>query len=423
MLLCAAGNVHNTAAFGNYHNHHGHHIYRIRIVGREVVVPPIQYCGSITVAQYSLSFPGSYHVEVLHLHNNFSFAQPTPVRQNIHAVDFTLHVYDDLSGTQRTGVNKAQRHSASKSSGAALRCQARLCPVCGHSVHGRWLVKDAAVEEQLHHTCVAFNEVGQCDWFNSTFSMDESGQLLQWQPYGCSYASQTASTLSKCMSKLTRPVCFIGDSQTRHLHLMVTKALCSVDGSTASTCAAIPTQAINASNATTIKSVAESDLALYVEDRWGSLIDTTNCSHVFWNFGQWPLSYLSGTDVDPTNVSWAERPWSIRHYVSYVDTLAQHMVLQQQKHDNMHYWMTINSHPLTRRQQDPGDDWRTTPMLLLYNKVAATVMDKHGIAVVDTFSIADPLFDVSYDGAHYLGAAGQMQAQLVLHVVCRPHPE
>lgn len=420
LLVCdswGAGVPHNSSDLG-HHRPHGHHVYRIRIVGSEVVVPPIQYCGSIAVAKYSLSFPGSYHVEVLHMYNNFTFDRPSPVRSSIRAVDFNLLVNESPSGSSKSASPGLQKLSTSEHPGMSyVACQGTQCPICEvHSMPGRWLTKTAVVAQQLLHTCVFVDAPGHCDRRKSKLSLDESRQMLEWQPYGCSYKVQTAAMLTACMGKLNMPVCFIGDSQTRHLHRMVTRALCSVNCT--NECAVQDNQA---ANGTTVKSVAKSDNVVYIEDRWGSLIDTSGCSYVFWNFGQWPLSYMARTAEDPTNLSWGEKPWSLQHYMAYVTPLAKHMVLQAQKHSNLHYWVTINSHPLTRDQQDPESryhDQRTPPMLLMYNKLATTIMNQHAIEVVDTFSIADPLLDLSYDGAHYLGAIGQMQAQLVLNVVC-----
>jgi hypothetical protein len=63
-------------------------------------------------------------------------------------------------------------------------------------------------------------------------------------------------------------------------------------------------------------------------------------------------------------------------------------------------------------------DWRTDPFIMRLNKVASTVMLAHGIPAVDIHSIASPLFDLSYDGDHYIGTVGLATAEMVANVVC-----
>lgn len=398
------------------HSKHGHEICRVRIVGAEVLVPPIQYCSSAAIARYYLSFPGSYHVEVLHLHSNFTFHNPVPLRQNLHAANFTLAVAKD-SGSSAQQLPMQQPWTDKLTQRQAQLCIAGGCPVCtSHSSAGRWLVRSSQLQQQLKHTCVAFNNQGGCDWRDSTLAVEESGGLFHWQPYGCSYAPQTASSLAACRLRLQKPVCLIGDSQTRHLHNMVVKLL----NSTSTGENSMKPSRLVASSHATIKSVAASDQVVYIENRWGIPMNTSNCTHVFWNFGQWPLSHLAHLDVESTNKT-PERPWSLKKYSTILNDLARHMNSQKRQHGNQQYWVTINSHPIVERQKDLDDDHRTSPMVLMYNKLASSVMDMHGIEVVDTYSIADPLLDVSYDGAHYLGNVGKAQAQLLLDVICNKH--
>jgi hypothetical protein len=74
--------------------------------------------------------------------------------------------------------------------------------------------------------------------------------------------------------------------------------------------------------------------------------------------------------------------------------------------------------------QQPGSNvtlasgWRTDPFILLFNKVASTMMKAYGIPTVDIYSIATPLFDMSYDATHYIGTVGLAQAEMVANIVC-----
>ena len=64
-----AGNLQNDTAPGQ-------DVFRVRLVGPEVHLLDILYCGAdLAFAQYSLAEPGAYHAEVLHLN---AFAHTTP---------------------------------------------------------------------------------------------------------------------------------------------------------------------------------------------------------------------------------------------------------------------------------------------------------------------------------------------------------
>eukprot|EP00775_Hariotina_reticulata_P013098 gene13098-13225_t len=53
-------------------------VWRLRIVGPEIVTPPVQYCPSnVAVAAYRLTMPGEYNVEVLLLYTRFSYISST----------------------------------------------------------------------------------------------------------------------------------------------------------------------------------------------------------------------------------------------------------------------------------------------------------------------------------------------------------
>lgn len=70
-----------------------------------------------------------------------------------------------------------------------------------------------------------------------------------------------------------------------------------------------------------VYSVLKSDVILYLDDTYGDRalqLDTRNCSHVFVNFGQWPLSH-----VEP-------KPWTAQRYADKVAQLAVVMKQQQE---------------------------------------------------------------------------------------------
>ena len=57
-------------------------------------------------------------------------------------------------------------------------------------------------------------------------------------------------------------------------------------------------------------------------------------------------------------------------------------------------------------------------MLLLYNSIAQDVMQAAGIEVVNTWNLAAPLADLSYDRAHYKGVVGYYISLLLFNIVC-----
>jgi hypothetical protein len=148
----------------------------------------------------------------------------------------------------------------------------------------------------------------------------------------------------------------------------------------------------------------------YTNDTLGqraSVFDSSNCTHVFVNFGQWAPAYTAGNE-----------PLTPESYAQRLVVVAQHLEAEKTRFGNDHYWVTMNAFPTRRVLHGKGSDWRTDPMLLLYNKIATSIMHLHGIPVVDTYSIAAPLSDVSYDAAHYVGVVGQAQARMMLHILC-----
>lgn len=198
-------------------------------------------------------------------------------------------------------------------------------------------------------------------------------------------------------------MCIVGDSQGRHLHNQVTHL---IEGPSAGF-----RQIFDGSGR--VYSVLKSDVIHYVDDTYGDnalKLDTRNCSHVFVNFGQWPLSHLQ------------PKPWTAQRYAEKVAKLAVRMQQQQEMYGNRHFWVTTMPHPVVDIQQRKtarhGVDYRSDPFMMLFNKVASTAMQAHSIPVVDVYSIASPLFDMSYDSAHYIGTVGLACANMVANIVC-----
>lgn len=225
----------------------------------------------------------------------------------------------------------------------------------------------------------------------------------------CRYRQITPLVAAQCKASLQqqpaqRRVCFSGDSQTRHLFNQVVHL---IEGPSAGFRNFDATQRIH--------SKLTSDVIVFSEDTYGDgalQLNTSKCSHVFINFGQWPASQEQ------------EKPWDAKRYAEKVAQLADQMEQQQQQYGNRQFWVTTMPHPIhfLQRRKMPGHGWgvdrRTDPFIMLYNKVASTVMLAHGIPTVDLYSVASPLFDISYDKSHYLGTVGLAVAGMVADIVC-----
>eukprot|EP00775_Hariotina_reticulata_P004638 gene4638-4891_t len=155
-------------------------------------------------------------------------------------------------------------------------------------------------------------------------------------------AGDSASYMSACAAAqpFGKKVCFIGDSQTRHLYNLVT-------------------------------------LSLDARMAAGFVAD-------------------SGTP-DKT-------PIAPEVYAAKVQAVADHMAAERSRHHNAMFWTTVNTFPLLKDFFQLGthngsaprqEDFRTEPYLLLYNKVASSIMHRSNIPVVDTFHIGDPDSELS----------------------------
>ncbi|KAG2452861.1 hypothetical protein HYH02_002205 [Chlamydomonas schloesseri] len=88
------------------------------------------------------------------------------------------------------------------------------------------------------------------------------------------------------------------------------------------------------------------------------------CTDVFANFGQWPASYRSGP-----------APFSAGQYAAQVAHVRRKLAALRAAHGVRVYWVTTVVSSLKARLESAGIDWRTDPQLLLYNRIAADIME------------------------------------------------
>jgi len=439
----AAGVADSWANWADSAAHTAHDVFRVRLVGPEILQPAVHYCGRLAVAPFELTLPGRYTLVVTQLYSNFTYEAPpfvlSDVRVANHSFDVELPphacgvglVSCKLASTSSqlrvAGLKRHQDDTGSAGDDWSRRqlADAKPCTACtGFNHNGRWVAASqadpqllGAVHTALQEMCVFRYAPPPDNYFGCPTALQraavpdiEDHPVLEWLPYSCQYQKVTPAIGARCKASLKqqRPnnhVCFIGDSQTRHLFNQVVHLL---EGEAAG-------YRKQVSGIDRAYQVLGSDILTYIADNYGNASalwwDTSNCSHVFVNFGHWPLSFQE------------TQPWPAQRFAAQVLRLAKSMQAQRQRHGNEQYWLTLGPTPLLDYHQHKtyirhGVDWRTDPFILKFNKIAATVMQAHNIPVVDIHSIASPLFDLSYDANHYIGSVGLAQANMVANIIC-----
>ena len=139
--------------------------------------------------------------------------------------------------------------------------------------------------------------------------------------------------------------------------------------------------------------------------QWTYDAEMPHCAHVLVNFGQWPLSDFATTD-----------PWDLKRYRMAVRAELRRFMRLRPKVRSL-TWVSTNPHPLGRAQRTcPATDWRFPHLIASFNHIAhAEVLRSPGIGWLDTYAIAFPLSDLSFDGAHYQGPVGIALAHALAH--------
>jgi hypothetical protein len=349
-----------------------------------MLTPPIFYCLDLAIAEYMLTLPDRVHVDVLLLYDNFSYIKPPPLQaqKSWQLVNFTF-----------------------EQEGHALQniCNGTACPMCkGLQQRGRWVVHSSNISNALRVWCT--NPPSGCDHrLRALVTGSQRQTELDWIPYSCQYKEHTEDTKQQCASSLSKPVCFIGDSQLRHLHGLVAHMIDpDAPGSYLDPIKG-PIMAANKGH----QAVVPSKKVLYFEDQWGKSSTPSNCSLVFRNFGQWAIAYTAGV-----------LPWSPMAYADQVEQVAKNMALERDMHGTAVHWLTINSAPMSPTRQLNGTDWRTDPMFNMFNAISTNAMQRHRIPVIDMFAITDPVNDLTYDATHFMGVVGHALARQIASVVC-----
>jgi hypothetical protein len=356
-------------------------VYRARITGPEAMVLPVSYCSSrVAVAPYTVTIAGNYTIELLQLYDQFTFDHVSPMLEDTFLGSTTLQVGHVDLGSRRPG------------------CVGPACPLCKTAdMPGRWLVRpDLAAN--LSRTCpVGFALCHADDVINpAPSSLDDS--ILRWQPYGCSFA--TEARLPACKDALPS-VCFFGDSHLRHVYNSFLD----------------PTFLLNATIGTPDKAVLQRASYIFKHNVWGQPLEPDflhNCSHIVVNFGQWPLSHKSTRTVRSRTI---RSPWTPARYLMQVKHLAKQ--LSAAKRTGTRVWWATTMGLVFPQGVVQMADFRTDPNLILFNSIAYYVMRRHGVPVIDTFTMSSTLMDQAYDRSHFKGYVGRWAMLAVAHELCR----
>jgi hypothetical protein len=143
---------------------------------------------------------------------------------------------------------------------------------------------------------------------------------------------------------------------------------------------------------------------------WSFESDMAGCSQVFVNFGQWPAGWPS----KPT-------PWNFARYRTAVHDFIAILTETLERHPHLRItWVDTNPHPVMSFQTAcPPTDWRLPHVLAAYNRIAREeVLATNGyIGFLETFSVTFPLFDLSFDMAHYQGPVGVALANVMAGIL------
>ncbi|GLI62807.1 hypothetical protein VaNZ11_005556 [Volvox africanus] len=416
-------------------------IYRLRVAGPDGLwlLDPIYCRPDFALAKYDLRHPGLFSIEVLMLYSSFSFIQPNTSRavQAPWAGYLTLDVHlqtssapsSEISGPREPdGVHLASQRwtpfpdesilsNRGLAGGSAYRARHRypddkayvpLCPDTG-PLPGRWHFADwpptaantVVAAAALLRTCIWYTTHdidAECSSpEHRPLHFDSHPAALSWKPYDCrmrifsgipllqlsEQGDESPVPLSpapveplmsppitpgKCLPP-GRRVCFIGDSHTRYL--LNSMVLWQRD--------------FHATVDNAAKELLASDNVHYAYMRWGDdwlsqddagggaveSLAAANCTDVLANFGQWPASYRSGSS-----------PYSALKYLRQLLRLRRVLLAARHARGVRVFWITTCMSSLKARLEAAGTDWRTDPLLTLYNRLALDVMSGELSAVL-----------------------------------------
>ena len=141
-----------------------------------------------------------------------------------------------------------------------------------------------------------------------------------------------------------------------------------------------------------------------------------DCSHAFINYGQWSASWAAKT------------PWPRSKYRESISQFSKGLSeLKLIFPEVQLYFLSTNYQSFSAGMKScPATDFRFPNIIDSYNDEARQVFSAGStVGYIDTTKVIRPLFDLSFDCAHYQGAVGVALANLIgncfYHTICLQH--
>lgn len=356
-----------------------HAVMKLRLSGPEVHVVPIKHhSAKLHYGQYRLASPGEYHVEAMILYTHFNESH---VQDSVFTMDGETLVSRSPfvvtrrpsypSGVECSHIDKWNVDSEYREYLRKTRMWAQDPWPVGHPIiHDLLPSITNATGLYFESNC---KPIMPRDLFNP-----------DWIP---------------CLKKAK--LCMWGDSQMRHLHNTIVAALFYKDDGNLM--------------ARKGEALEGPDYITYFPKRWDNfdqdidgLLASGNCTTVIANFGQWPAGWPE------------EYPWQFDKYRVYVEADMVYLKQLERKYSGVRtYWTTTNPHGYAGYGILKGCEWRTDPVLDRYHNITLELALAHDMNVLDTYRIAKPLNDLTYDGSHYQGIVGWTLATYGLQSICK----
>jgi hypothetical protein len=363
-----------------------HAVFRVRLSGPEAHIIPFKHLSEeVHYGQYRVARPGEYNVEVMMLYTHFN---ETHIRNS---------VFMDSSKTLISTSPFVVASDHLSDSVSEIPCD---------EFDATWIVDDGfrgylrrtrtwaqdlwPTDHPMIHDLLPTDNTTLLPTTNTTGLQLES-RCKPITPYGLS-----SPIYKDCFKR--ENICMWGDSQMRHLYNTIVAALLMQSAE------ALTVQKNILDGQDFIKYFAKSYDNF--EQDIDSLLASGKCNVIIANFGQWPAGHPQGY------------PWSFDKFRVYLEADIVYLKKMEEKHIGVRiFWMTTNPHGYVGGMLK-GTEWRTEPVLDRYHDITVQLTLAHRLKALDTYRIAKPLSDLTYDGSHYQGIVGWTLASYVLQNVC-----
>ena len=137
-----------------------------------------------------------------------------------------------------------------------------------------------------------------------------------------------------------------------------------------------------------------------------------SCSQIFINFGHWPLAQKCTS------------AWNFEVFRIRLRNFLEKFLNLTSRHPHIHVtWVASNPRAIAKFLRTcPPLDCRFPHVIAKYNQIAhEECLATQKIEYLDTRSVMFPLFDLAFDGIHYLGPVGKAGALSLANHIMRTH--